>query len=137
MIERFDFFFSYWIFFWYILYELNLVNYSPKIAFILSILINILELIAMIYFFSSLFRISLFIVSVILFKILPLYTLRNDILKYKDFICTIAVFLIYFTWLYINQISLMEISKEVYKKIKNNEDVGPAMNFIDKYINKI
>jgi hypothetical protein len=31
----------------------------------------------------------------------------------------------------------MEISKEVYKKIKNNEDVGPAMNFIDKYINKI
>ena len=40
--DRFDFIFSYWIFIWYILYELKIVSYNPKGALVFALVENLI-----------------------------------------------------------------------------------------------
>ena len=50
MSTRIDFTFSYWIFAWFILYQLNIIKYNPKIFLILASIENLILLFMMIYY---------------------------------------------------------------------------------------
>ena len=39
---RVDLVFSYWVYFWYVLYALKITNYSPKFPIILGLIDNII-----------------------------------------------------------------------------------------------
>ena len=70
---RIDFIFSYWIFIWYILYELKLTVYNPKLVLWFGLFENLLHLLLMIYYKNSLISIFLFILVDIFIKIIPLW----------------------------------------------------------------
>jgi hypothetical protein len=99
---RLDFIFSYWIFAWFILYEINILKYSPKFVIILGLIENFCLLLYFIYRKSSFYNIIKFIGINIFIKIIPLYLVWNDKIILRDIIASLILFLIYLLWLLIN-----------------------------------
>jgi len=132
MIERFDFVFSYWIFAWFILYELKITQYNPKIALIIGLLINVIELSTMIYYKNSFSNIFLFSIINFMLKVVPIWILRKTEYKIIDIYADIGLFIIYLFWLFINNINIRRESTNIVDKIKHNKPVGPLMYYINK-----
>ena len=99
---RVDYVFSYWIFLWFILYELKLVKYSPKFIIIIGIIENLGLFSYFIYKKSSFYNIAKFIIINIFIKIIPLYLVWKDKIIWDDISASLALFLIYLLWLVIN-----------------------------------
>jgi hypothetical protein len=78
---RTDLVFSYWIYVWFILYVFKITSYSPKFALILGLVDNIIMLLLMIYFGSKGKTILLFIIINTFIKVIPIYYLRNEVIK--------------------------------------------------------
>jgi len=133
MIERFDFVLSYWIFAWYLLYELRLTKYNPKIALILAAIENLFLLLAMIYFSNSLLHIALFCIVNFFIKIVPLYTLVDSPYRWKDFYAFVVLSIIYLFWLLINRVNMEAGFMKSYNNLKNNKPLGPFMYYVIKY----
>jgi hypothetical protein len=132
MIERFDFVFSYWIFAWFILYELKITHYNPKIALIIGLLVNVIELSTMIYYKNSFSNIFLFSLINFIFKVVPLWILRKTEYKVIDVYADIGLFIIYLFWLFINNVNIRKESTNLVYKIKHNKPVGPIMYYVNK-----
>ena len=91
-----DLLFSYWLFLWYVLYLLKITKYSPKIWFIIALFYIC---IATIYMYKIHYRFILLFLSIAFFiKVIPLYTIRNDKYKTKDFLFGLLLVLIYVSW---------------------------------------
>lgn len=112
-ILRSDFVFSYWIFAWFILYLLKIVPYSPKFVIILGIIENFFLLISMIFYKSSFYKISKFIIINVFIKIIPLLVVWNDKIIKRDIYATIILFLIYLLWLLFNRKKIYNVYKEL------------------------
>jgi hypothetical protein len=97
-----DFVFSYWIFAWYILYELKITTFSPKYPIILGLIENIIMFILMIHFGSKIKTLILFIIINICIKVIPLYTLRKETFQIKNIYFLLVLFSIYILWLNIH-----------------------------------
>jgi hypothetical protein len=136
MINRFDFIFSYWIFAWFILYELKITKYNPKIALIIGFICNIIELIAMIYFSNSFIYIFTFCFVNFFIKVLPLFILRNTGYTFVDIYATITLFFIYTFWLTINNINLVKMATTGYDEIKHNKPTAPFMYYASQFFSK-
>jgi hypothetical protein len=80
-VMRFDYIFSYWIFIWWILFELKLIKANPK--FLLYIALP-------------------FSISVLILKLYPLYSLRHTQITQSDVYFSFLFFLIFLSWLSIN-----------------------------------
>ena len=136
MLERFDFLFSYWIFAWYILYELRIVSYNPKGALVLALLENMIGLMFMAYYSYS--YLMLFFIIFIVLKVLPLWLIRNTPYHVRDVYATIVLFCIYLLWVYINakNTNIVNLIKTQISNIKKNKPLGPIMMFYDRLRNK-
>jgi len=134
--KRFDFLFSYWIFIWYILYKLKLVNYSPNIALIIALFINVLQFLVMIWFSYSTINIFLFVFSILLLKGLPFWTLCNDEYRWIDFYVFIGLFVAYNVWLGLNGTHIQKEFSEVYININKNKPIGPLMYHVHNFFSK-
>ena len=99
---RIDLIFSFWIFFWFLLYFFNYVSYSPKCAIIISIIHNVLLVCLMIRAKVNIIYILVFMLVILIFKALPLYIVRHDAIVTKDVILTLFIFNIYLAWLIVN-----------------------------------
>jgi hypothetical protein len=132
MTERYDFVFSYWIFAWFILFELKLVAYNPKIALIVGLIINCLQFMFMVYWLNSIFGIISFFVINLFIKIIPLYLIFNTKTSSIDIYAMIGLFFIYLLWLYVNNIDFYKLIKEEYNNIIHNLPIGPFMHFVNK-----
>ena len=134
--NRFDFVFSYWIFAWYIFYALGVTTYSPKAFLILSVSINVLIFLLMIYYKNLLIYIVLFIVANFIIKVAPIFFLRNVSNKPRDYYAGLGLFIIYNIWLNINGTSFIEILKNQYSAIVKNEARTPFMHYAVNFFNK-
>jgi len=94
-----DYILSYWILAWYICYMLGLLSHNPKLAIQLGLIENIMILIAMIYYQVSFKQIVLFTFLMIVYKVIPLWTIRNTKTTRMDIQATIGVVLMYIGWL--------------------------------------
>ena len=94
-----DFIFSYWIFLWWILYELNITTVNPKFIIILGIIHNLILLVFKLYGEQNVLS---FIIINLFIKIIPIITLLNTQIQYNDIIFSIYLFLIYLLWIAIN-----------------------------------
>ena len=130
---RVDLVFSYWIYFWYILYAFKITSYSPKFPLILGLIDNIIMLFLMLVYGTSRRTIFYFIVINTLIKIVPLYYLRNEPLKTKDIYFTILLFILFIFWLHINKQSLIGNLKLIHDSLLYGEDNTPFMAFINKF----
>jgi hypothetical protein len=131
---RIDFIFSYWIFLWYLLYIFKLVEYNPKIAIICGFIENIIILSLMIYNNTKKKLIILFFIMFILLKIIPLYSISNTIIHFKDIKISIILFFIYLIWMNYNKKTFFDFIKQTNDLIFYNKNTLPGMLFIDKII---
>jgi len=130
---RFDFVFSYWIFAWYVLYIFRVTTFIPKIALVVGVIHNTIMLLMMIYYKNDWIHIATFSFINLCIKVIPLWTVRNEPYRWKDFYALVVYFMIYVVWLFIN--GQLHVSVENgLQKIKNNLPAGPFMQFVDKYI---
>lgn len=132
---RVDLVFSYWIYFWYILYAFKITIYSPKFPLILGLIDNIIMLILMLMYGTSSRTIFYFIIINTLIKVVPLYYLRNEKIKIKDIWFTIFLFIIFILWLHLNKQSLIGNLKLIHDSLLFGKDKTPFMAFINKLKN--
>jgi len=130
-----DLIFSYWMFVWFLLYIFNYTAYNPKFALILGLIYNIIMLILMFIYNSPRETIVVFVIINIFIKVVPLYYLRKDVIKWKDIYFTCILFLIYIVWLHVNNQNLVSNVKMIFKSLLYGKDKTPVMALI-KYIEK-
>jgi len=131
---RFDYLFSYWIFFWYLLYFFRITKYNPKFILICGIIENIILLFFMIYYKTNTIIILLFIFGMFIIKIIPTYIIWNTNIKGKDILFTIILFFIYLIWLYINNKSLYYLYNDT-KQVVLNKKYFPSTELLLKIYN--
>jgi len=144
MIIRADHLFSYWIVAWFLLFygthtkgKVDII-YSPKLAFYIAILENIVEIGSLFSVNQSIGQILKFCVTIFLFKILPIY-LMWDIPIYlpRDIYILMGVFIIYMIYLYGIGTSVLEVYKETSDSLETNRNQTPFYRFIDRFIDWI
>jgi len=132
--ERIDFIFSYWIFTWYLLYIAGIVHdYNPKIAIICGIIENLGLLSLMLYYKTRTKIVIFFVVMLFLVKIIPLTTLWNDKLTWKDFIATLFLFVLFLIWREINHKpdTFSGLKKKTLDFVKYNRIETPGIYLLD------
>jgi len=132
MVLRGDFIFSYWIFVWYLLYISGILPYSPKIAILLAIFINVILFVLMIYYKTRGIYIFNFIFINFFIKILPYYTLIHEKIYIQDFKPLAIIFISYCIWLYMNGSSVIKYQDKIFRTIVYNENKTPLMNLLTK-----
>jgi hypothetical protein len=126
-----DLVFSYWIYFWYILYTFKLINYSPKFPLILGLIDNIIMFGLMLLYGTSRRTIVYFLIINTLIKVVPLYYLRNETIKLKDVYFTFGLFVVFILWLHLNKQSLLGNIKLIYDSLLYGKNQTPFMSFIN------
>ena len=129
---RGDLVFSYWIYTWFILYELQIIDYSPKFPLILGIIHNLIMLIFMLLYGTSIRTIFYFIVINTIIKVVPLYYLRNEAIKLNDIYFTCGLFLLFIFWLHLNEQSLVGNIKLIHDSLLYGKEQTPFMALVNK-----
>ena len=121
---RVDFILSYWIFVWWILYMLGIIEKNPKLFLIIALITNII--VFFIKFKNKYDNIFLFLIVFFIIKIIPLYTLRNIEINFnQDFPIIIYTCLLYLFWIYIN-----DKINYLYALINGDKNIAPPMEYI-------
>ena len=127
-----DLVFSYWIYFWFILYAFKFTSFSPKFPLIIGLIDNFIMLILMLSYGTSRETIFYFIIINIIIKIFPLYYLRSESIKIKDIYFTAILFLVFILWLHLNEQSLMGNLKLVHDSLLYGQNKTPFLELINK-----
>jgi hypothetical protein len=132
---RADLVFSYWIYLWYILYAFKITNFSPKFPLILGLIDNIIMLLLMLVYGTSKETIFYFIIINTLIKVMPLYYLRNESIKWIDIYFTIFLFIVFVGWLHLNKQSLYGNIKIIHDSLLYGQNKTPFMAILNKIKN--
>jgi hypothetical protein len=139
-----DLIFSYWVFTWFVIYYFCLIfnlfpyiknNFNPLLALYISLFFNFLQLIFITYKtldFTIFFK---FLIMISLFKLLPIYLIRNQKMNIKkDLINILILFIFYNIYLAYKNTNFIEINKKINKSLieKQNTTIFFA---ILKYFN--
>lgn len=130
---RVDLVFSYWIYLWFILYELKFITYSPKFPLIIGVIDNFIMLVLMILYGTSRRTIFYFIIINTLIKVVPLYYLRNVSIKLNDIYFTGGLFLIFIFWLHLNEQNLVGNIKLIHNSLIYGTDQTPFMALLKQF----
>jgi signal transduction histidine kinase len=133
---RFDLVFSYWIYLWYIFYELKFIKYSPKFAVYLGLIDNIVMLFLMVIFGTRKLSILYFIIINALIKGVPLYYLRNQNIRISDIYFTFFLFLLFVFWLHINRQSLVGNITQIHDSLLYGKNDTPIMRILSDFFSK-
>ena len=87
----------------------------------------------MIYYKNSISHIITFTFLSFTMKIIPYLYMKNDIITTNDIINSILLVIIYFLWLHINNVNIIEFLKNYTSGIKENKPNGPFTYYVDKY----
>jgi hypothetical protein len=129
---RADLVFSYWIYFWYILYAFKITHFSPKFPLLLGLIDNIIMLLLMLMYGTSKETIFYFITINTLIKVVPLYYLRNESIKWRDIYFTVFLFILFVGWLHLNKQSLVGNLKIIHDSLLYGQDKTPFMALLNK-----
>ena len=138
-IIRLDFIFSYWIFLWYILYFFKIVKYSPKFILYVAMIDNIILFLILLYKRSTIYDITKFLAINTFIKYLPIYTLLDEKIIFRDVIAGVVLFIIYLIYIAVNNNNIVEIYKKLINGYndKNKEYKTPISYWYDIIYNKI
>jgi hypothetical protein len=133
IVTRFDFIFSYWVVTLSILHIFHFIKYNPLPLLIIGILLNVIEFTLMIYYKNSISHIITFLILSFTMKIIPYLYMKNDIITRNDTINSILLVILYFLWLHINNVNIIEFLKNYTSGIKSNNSNGPFTYYFYKY----
>jgi hypothetical protein len=122
--------FSYWIFLWYLLYILKLVEYNPKFAILCGLVENLFILILMFYYGTKQNLVLLFLIMMFILKIIPLYSVFYEKIYFKDIVFTFVLFGIYLIWIVLNKKSISDFTRQTMDLILHNKNTFPGMIFL-------
>jgi hypothetical protein len=131
-ISRVDLVFSYWIYIWFLLYMFHFTTYNPKFALVIGVIDNIIMLILMIYYGSKSNTILFFIIINTFIKVLPIYYLKNEIIKMNDIYFTIGLFIVFSIWLHIHSQSLIGNVKLIHDSLLYGKNNTPLIHLFSK-----
>lgn len=97
---RLDLILSYWLFFWWILYELKIVKSNPKLFLLIGFVVNLIMLARKIVNRSR--TVVPFIIINTIIKVIPLIALMNTVITPNDVSASLTVAVIYVFWMLIN-----------------------------------
>ena len=132
MALRFDLVFSYWLFFWYMLYIYKFTQYNPKILLKIGILENIIMLFMMFRFETKIETMIKFILINTFIKFIPYYTIINTTVRIKDLVAGIIIFIIYIIWVYVNGYSIIEYHNKIFESLIQDKNETPFMFLFKK-----
>lgn len=130
---RFDYYFSYWLFTWFILYIYKIIHFNPLYPLIISLFVNIIQIILFIYYKINYKYILFFIFINIFLKIIPIYIIYLNNYSYNDFIFFIILFTMYILWLKFNNINIFNTFNKQILNIKNKNISTPLYNYLHYY----
>ena len=113
--------FSYWVFFWFLLYLINLIKIAPTLFIYLGLVLNALELVYFVVAKSPPYNIIKFAIINIILKAIPLWFVYGRPITLTEIKISILVFMLYMVWLQINHKSLIDIYKEIMKTYKGEK----------------
>jgi hypothetical protein len=115
-------FFSYWILVWYIIYYFRFTNYNPIFALFFGFIFDFFMLCLLICKRARIKQIGYFSLTILFTKVLPIYSIRNNIIEQKDLLSFIYLFIMYNIWLYYNNINVYTFYKNVIYVIINSKN---------------
>ena len=136
MAVRGDLIFSNWIFIWFIVYYFGFIQYSPIWLLLVGALENIYLLGLMIVNQLPYICLIHFSIILFLFKLLPIYLIRNDTLKIDDLIFSLLLVNLYIAWTIFNRKDVIQVSNEIVTSLIQNKRDTPMMNLLDNIQNK-
>jgi hypothetical protein len=105
----FDELFSVWVFVWFVLYYLKLIQYSPKFWLILITTYAALSIVYMICIQLKPMYILIVTLLMVVSKILPLYIIFNDKIKINDILFGFGLGIAYLLWLNYKKLNVFTI----------------------------
>ena len=105
----FDELFSVWVFLWFVLYYLKLIQYSPKFWLIIITVYAALSIVYMIYIQLKPMYILAVILLMVISKIIPLYIIFNDLIKINDIVFGFILGVVYLLWLTYKNVNVFTI----------------------------
>jgi hypothetical protein len=138
MNPRFDLVLSYWIFIWFILYIYDIIPYSPQLALILALLIEIVVFGLMIFNGISKYFIGVFIIIQIVLKVIPLYILRNETINYQSQLLYMGILVaMYAAWLLLNSYNPIEYLLYQLHELTNGKMSTPAASIVYPFVMRL
>jgi hypothetical protein len=134
-----DFLFSFWIFFWFLLYyffpTLNLP--SPVLGLYIALFENLLELFTLIRYNRELSFILQFVAVIVLIKILPLYLLRNVRMVFpQDIYILIGLFSAYLLYLVTQGTNVIEVYRKTDVSLRTGANHTPIHALFHWFIHR-
>jgi len=116
--------FSYWIFFWYVLYKFKAVRSSPLFLLFFAFMFNVLLIIALTVKGAPVTNVIIVTLITLILKFLPLYDLRNTELQiHKSFYLTV----IYVMFMKLNDMDIYEVYRNVFLSFSGNNRNGRSI----------
>jgi len=130
----FSYLFSYWIFAWFVFYcvakdfsKTIKTHLNPTIALYFALIENLVMLLIITIKNPKIYIIVYFIITIFLFKIVPLWYLRNDAPNIpNDFLVLIALFIFYNLYLYSQNTNIIKVYKQTASSIIHERNETPA-----------
>lgn len=141
-----DLIFSYWVYLWFVIYELVsfsssktkanqyiLKYWNPLLALIFALIENVAMLIHLLYIWPSTTIVVKYIGMMILIKVWPIYQLRNTKIEWKHDILNLSlIFLVYNLYLLVNNTNVIEVYEKTYNSIANDRNETPIFYTINR-----
>jgi len=111
-----DFILSYWIFAWFVLYYIGIIQTPPLLLLWIGLTANLGELIYLIYLKVAFYNLSKFIIINTCLKIIPLFLIGNQKITLYEIKASVVFVLTYLIWIVVNGVSILDY----YKQFLNN-----------------
>ena len=136
---RFDLYFSYWIFVWWILYMTKTTTTAPKLAIYFALMENLLMLGILIFYKAPAKNIALFSLQLFVFKFFLLWSVWNVSIQWKsESFLLLFLLILYALWLWINKTNIYRIITNQIKELIKTEHISPEkapfMALLDRLI---
>jgi hypothetical protein len=112
------------------------VYYSPKFAFILGVIENVVLLFMMMYNKVNTVSLVAFSIIIFTFKVIPLYIIRTDYITVKDIIFTLFLFNIHLMWLIVNGENFYSSTTKIIDSLTHDKNETPMMYYLKELRNE-
>lgn len=124
--------FSYWIFAFFIVYELGFIEYNPKVLIVGGLVENLISIMFILYFNSNFRILLIFLLNMVFTKFIPLYYLWKTNVKSEDYYFSLFFILLYLAWLGYNGTDVVKVYNDIIYSIVKNENRSPFYWLVNK-----
>lgn len=123
-------FFSYWIFGWFLCYQIGATKYNPFSWLCIALFIGIIAIFYMFFFQNDWLNISLFCLEYFIIKVCPILLLWGSVIRWNDFQAGLLLFVcIYIPYLAWNR-KLIYPTNPYFKSLYLISKNQPATSFV-------